>query len=215
VCDGNAVALAPSPICRAKLERLPVASDPCSRSSVASSTIGTLKPTVTSPFRQFESAILEPRMTDEDFLELLSPGERPGVEFKNARARGDRSFVEVAKAVLGMANRRDGGIVIIGVEDNGSAVGLDPVQRASWEQADHVRQALAPYADPFVYVDIEVKTIPAVGALTGRSFAIIRVAQFEEHPVICAKLGKDANGKDVTLPGSCATVPIQRSSGQF
>ena len=70
-------------------------------------------------------------MSDEEFLELLSSGERPGVEFKNARARTDRSFVEVAKAVLAMANRRNGGIIVVGVDDDGSAAGLDATQVAS------------------------------------------------------------------------------------
>lgn len=57
-------------------------------------------------------------MTNRELIELIASGERPGVEFKNTRGREDKSFAEVVRAVLGMANRRDGGIVIIGVEDN-------------------------------------------------------------------------------------------------
>jgi predicted HTH transcriptional regulator len=95
-------------------------------------------------------------MTDEELTELVEAGERPGVEFKNARARTDASFPEVVKAVLGMANRRDGGTVIVGIDEHGMATGLVATQAQSFENPDHVRQSIALYADPYVYVDVEV-----------------------------------------------------------
>jgi predicted HTH transcriptional regulator len=145
-------------------------------------------------------------MTDEEFLELLAAGERPGVEFKNPRGRQDRSFVEVVRAILGMANRRNGGLVVIGVDDNGAGIGLTQQQLVSWTRADEVRQAVAPYADPYVYLDVESKTVEG-GALQGRSFAILHVQEFEEVPVLCARAGRDANGNDVLQSGACYVRP--------
>lgn len=141
-------------------------------------------------------------MTDIELLELIRAGERPGVEFKNPRARGDRSFPEVVKAILGMANRRDGGVVLIGVEDNGDPSGLSPEQVGTWQTADHVRQAVAGFADPFVYFDVEVVTVSA-GDYRGRTFAVVKVMEFEQVPVLCAKVGYDTRGSLVVQPGAC------------
>lgn len=124
-------------------------------------------------------------MTDEDLIELVSAGERPGVEFKNARARTDPSFNEVVRAILGMANRRDGGVIIVGVEDNGSPTGLTAAQIPSWQNPDHLRQAVAPFADPYVYIDVDLMVSSADGLFKGRVFAILRVHEFDDVPVLC------------------------------
>src|SRR5438045_355533 len=116
-------------------------------------------------------------MTDNEFADLLEVGERPGVEFKNPRERRDTSFVEVVRAVLAMANRRNGGTIIIGIDDDGNARGLSHDQSTSWLPPDHVRQAIAPYADPYVYVDVVVHTVADDGPLHGRTFAVISVQE--------------------------------------
>ncbi len=55
-------------------------------------------------------------MTEQDFEGLLALGyETNGVEFKGRGNRTDSAFLAgVIRAILGMANRRDGGLVIIG-----------------------------------------------------------------------------------------------------
>ena len=96
-------------------------------------------------------------MTPNEFLDLLAADEQRGVEFKNARARNDTNFPEVAKAVLGMANRRDGGWILVGVEDRTRNIeGLSDEQVASWVNPDPVREKLRQYADPDVWVDVEI-----------------------------------------------------------
>ena len=119
-------------------------------------------------------------LTEQQFRELLAPGyERYGVEFKGPGDRDDKQFlVQVARAVLGMTNRRDGGLVIIGVDDGGNAVGLSDDQLATWSY-DHVAASLAEYADPYVSFELQVLSYD------GRSFVILRVAEFEEIPVLC------------------------------
>lgn len=139
-------------------------------------------------------------MTEDQFRELVAAGERPGVEFKNARARGDANFWEVVRAVLGMANRRDGGLILVGVEDNGNVQGLTEAQRLSWEPADHVRQAISPYADPFAFVDVEVVDLAQDGAVL--RCAVLKVEPFETVPVLCAKPAT-AHGQEVLRQGAC------------
>src|SRR5688500_11792494 len=58
-----------------------------------------------------------PGMTDQEFAELLGLGyESRGVEFKPPGPRSDSYLLAaVARAALGMANLRDGGIIVIGV----------------------------------------------------------------------------------------------------
>lgn len=146
-------------------------------------------------------------MTDEELAELIAAGERPGVEFKNARTRADQSFPEVVRAVLGMTNRRDGGVVIIGVNDDRTAPGVSAAQAQSWENADHVRQAMASYADPYVYVDVEVRTVAAAGTLNGRTFAIIVVREFDDVPVLCGRSANDRTGGVVLQQGACYVRP--------
>ena len=76
-------------------------------------------------------------MTDEDFIRIMElRHELSGVEFKGPGPISNRRLVaQVIRAILGMSNRRDGGIVIIGVEDSGGAlspVGLMPSDLDGW-----------------------------------------------------------------------------------
>lgn len=74
-------------------------------------------------------------MTDQEFAEMLALGhELTGIEFKGSGFASNRQlFAQVAKAVLGMANRRDGGRVVIGVADSGGV--LTPEQLFPWDNA--------------------------------------------------------------------------------
>src|SRR5688572_9490629 len=98
-------------------------------------------------------------MKEQEFRELLARGyERPGVEFKGPGTRRDRPlFAKIARAVLGMANRRDGGLVIIGVDDNAGVLhptGLSADALSTWKY-DDVAVDLSRYTDPNVTFDLE------------------------------------------------------------
>ena len=100
-------------------------------------------------------------MDDEDFAQRLALGhEIRGTEFKGPGPRSDgRLVAQVVRAVLGMANRRDGGSVIIGVEDNGAVltpVGLSQSALATWTY-DAMADQIARYADPSVTFALEPK----------------------------------------------------------
>jgi len=130
-------------------------------------------------------------MTDEDFRQLVAQGERQGVEFKNGRSRATRpQLVEVAKAVLAMANRRGGGTIVIGVDNDGTPTGMTQAHYDTWLNPDHVRQSFRPYADPYVELDVDPTTIVA-GDFAGRRFIVLHVHQFDEIPVLCAREGRN------------------------
>jgi predicted HTH transcriptional regulator len=135
-------------------------------------------------------------MTEEEFEALLAAGhEQRGVEFKGPGPRSDkRFFARVVRAVLGMANRRDGGLVIIGVEDDRGqlkGIGLTPSQLSTWKY-DDVADALAVYADPSVSFDLETVQISPC------SYIVLRVQEFEDVPVLCNR-----EYLDIVRKGAC------------
>ena len=142
-------------------------------------------------------------MTDEEFAQIMSLAhEIRGVEFKGPGSSSEgRLFAQVVKAMLGMANRRDGGRVVIGVQDLGSVlnpIGLDEAQLATWNY-DHVSDRVAVYADPGVVFDLEIK------GYNGRSYVVIQVEEFAAVPVLC----KRAYG-DVLRDGACYVRPRRK-----
>jgi predicted HTH transcriptional regulator len=124
-------------------------------------------------------------VTEEEFESLLALGhEVDGVEFKGAWIRTDRLFLaKVARAMLGMANRRDGGLVILGVEETAKAdaVGLSDEQAESWLKYDDVSASVNEYASPCVRFETELRMF------SGKKFVFIRVHQFDGIPILCAK----------------------------
>jgi predicted HTH transcriptional regulator len=142
-------------------------------------------------------------MTEQEFAELLARGhETQGIEFKGPGSRDDRHFfAKVTRAILGMANRRDGGLVIIGVEDDDGApvpLGLTQEQLESW-RFDDVAALLVTYADPTISFDLDVLEYQ------GTRFLVIKVHEFEDIPVLCNKdhdHGPGSNDK-VLRKGAC------------
>jgi predicted HTH transcriptional regulator len=124
-------------------------------------------------------------MLEEEFGQLLALGhERRGVEFKGPGPRTDKHLLaRVVRAVLGMTNRRDGGLVVVGVEDDAKTlkpVGVTPQDLLTWK-FDDVTGAIAPYADPNVEFDLEVLVYQ------GAACIIFSVHEFDDVPVLCAK----------------------------
>lgn len=107
-----------------------------------------------------------------------------------------------------MANRRDGGRVILGVEDGDPAnsVGASQAQAESWTTFDDVADQISKYADPMVeFSSSQVQ-------LDGKRFVVIDVDEFREVPVLC-KREYQANGGSVILrKGACY---VRSSSGKI
>lgn len=108
------------------------------------------------------------------------------MEFKGPGSRtGNRQLTaKVVRACLSMANNRDGGIVVIGVEEGDAGellpVGLTEDELATW-QHDHLADTLAEYADPSISFDSQVTDHQ------GNSYMVIEVHEFPDIPVLCKK----------------------------
>jgi len=125
-------------------------------------------------------------MTDTELAEYLSLShELHGVEFKGPGPRtSDVLFAKVARAMLAMVNRREGGVVIIGVAEGPAhkpkLLGVDDGDLATWN-FDDLAATLAPIADPAIRFRVST---PMHG---GRYFVCIEVDAFDDVPVICQR----------------------------
>src|SRR5215210_4879809 len=91
-----------------------------------------------------------------------------------------------------MANRRDGGRVIIGVEDDAGILtpkGLDGAQLESWRSYDDVAASINEYASPSV--SFEKEFLP----YQGHDIVILHVAEFEAIPILCRMEYQSSIGK--------------------
>jgi hypothetical protein len=126
-------------------------------------------------------------LSSEEIRQLLSAGyELRGFELKGPGLRTDSHlFAKVARAALGLGNLRDGGHIVIGIDDADPAAmgpGLDQQQLASWLDYDSVAQKLAVYADPPVRFDLASRELSS-----GATVVVIEVAEFSDLPHLCAK----------------------------
>jgi predicted HTH transcriptional regulator len=149
-------------------------------------------------------------MTDEDLRELIELGhETQGVEFKRSGPFADKDFrANVFKAMIAMANRRDGGRVILGVaEDDAKKLivqGVPGEDERSWD-FDSVALSLSTYADPNIVFTREVRIVDS------RRLVVLTVDEFADVPVLCRREHiipadhRDGRPEAVTVlrPGGC------------
>jgi hypothetical protein len=108
------------------------------------------------------------------------------LEVKGPGARSDgHMMAKVAHAALGLGNLRDGGHLVIGIDDTAIAnllPGLTEEQLASWVAHDDLARKLANYADP----PLQFNVAP-VELSTGSKVAVIEVFEFADIPHFCAR----------------------------
>src|ERR1700722_16676872 len=104
-----------------------------------------------------------------------------------------------------MANRRDGGLVIIGVEENAARenklepAGLTDEQLASWSNFDVLSEAVNQYARPSVSFDLEAPFLH-----NSKKFVIIKVNEFDQIPILCSKeSGTKTKTGQILRKGAC------------
>ena len=84
---------------------------------------------------------------------------------------------------MAMANRSDGGIVVIGVGDDGAVlswVGVSAEELATWN-ADPVGDRIAAYADPPPSCEVSTPSYE------GKTYVVLEVEEFGDVPVICKR----------------------------
>jgi predicted HTH transcriptional regulator len=92
----------------------------------------------------------------------------------------------LARDILAMSNVRDGGTIVIGVEDGTfKRVGVDAATRGTYN-VEVMRDQMAQYADPHVRFSVSYPP-----DLNGLQYVAIEVESFDETPVICRKDSKD------------------------
>jgi hypothetical protein len=130
-----------------------------------------------------------PMLDDDAFGARVAAllGEAPSVEFKRGGPLTDAHLVaKVTRAVLAMANRRNGGLVVIGVEEEGDHqlgwTGTSAEDAATWVP-DHLADKVAPYADPSV--SLELSRVE----WEGKTYVVVEVAEFDTVPVVCKRDG--------------------------
>ncbi|MGY5207577.1 AlbA family DNA-binding domain-containing protein [Nocardia gipuzkoensis] len=117
------------------------------------------------------------------------------VEFKCSGAVSEKRYVaKVARAVLGMANLRDGGNVLLGVAEKSDGtpelVGLDVEHVEGWSNYDRIADALAVYTDPPVSFESRIVEMP-----DGVKLAVLQVDAFTDVPHLCAKSYNDGTSE--------------------
>ena len=127
--------------------------------------------------------------TRTELLEILASGENSGVEFK----RDDLRVEDLAKELVAFTNL-EGGIVLLGVEDDGSVSGLARENTEEWVMSvcrDKIRPAIIPFFEIVPSVkdgnDVAIVKVPRghdVHALWDRNKSryLIRVGSQSREP---------------------------------
>lgn len=145
-------------------------------------------------------------LSSDEVARLLAglPHELRNVELKGpGPLSAPNLLAKVVRAMLGMANLRDGGVILVGVLDDRTPVGLSPGDLATWEY-DDLASKVARYADPMVEFELTKVSVNSDQVLVA-----IEVKQFRTEPILCKK---DLNvGADLVLRnGACYVRPVGR-----
>jgi predicted HTH transcriptional regulator len=117
---------------------------------------------------------------------ILHGKEERYLEYKRSMiwTGNDTTKVKIAKAMMAMANLRNGGVIVVGMQETtrGTWVPevMTPQQISSFTQ-DDVAQWVNDYATPAVQFSV------GAFAIGGNQFVILQVQEFDTSPVICRK----------------------------
>lgn len=120
---------------------------------------------------------------DQRLIDLIQLGrETRNVEYKRTYNWNDPSHkAKIIKTILAMSNIRDGGYLILGVEENNGVFTPIGLPQADYDllNTDDVLAYANKFADP--YVDIKLHKDLHEGML----FAVIEIQEFQQYPVVC------------------------------
>lgn len=130
-------------------------------------------------------------MTPEELsTKIEAQAETQNLDFKDDCPWNPKTFI---KDILAMSNVRDGGYIVIGIEDQSyMRKGVSPANADSY-LIDVMKDQVASYADP--HVDFLVSKV----LLDGLLYVVVRVLPFRQIPVICRKNDQNIGLKEATL----------------
>ena len=135
-------------------------------------------------------------MNNPDFKQLVMHGqEERWLEYKPPADWHDMKH-HVVRCCLAMANKRNGGFLIIGLKERDNRfeqIGLTDEQSATYN-ADEIRDHVNSYAEPYVELDADTPSVD------GKTYVGIKIYEFSETPVICKKV-LEKGGKPWVHPG--------------
>ncbi len=123
-----------------------------------------------------------------EILDYVNHGrEERNLEFKERLDWANRRHQEkLIKCVLGMSNIRNGGVLVIGVRDDGTVVGLNQDEARAYRQ-DGLCAVIDQFASPYAEVTVTV----GHDGNPDRWFVVVQIREFEEMPVICRRDGQE------------------------
>lgn len=114
--------------------------------------------------------------------------ESPGVEFKTAAA-WDAYKYHLVRAALAMSNRRDGGIIVIGVSERDGQWLLNGIGDA--DLASYVEDDINDFINKYASPPIRVELLSVVHR--EKCFLAVRIPEFPASPIICRRNGPDGD----------------------
>jgi len=96
------------------------------------------------------------------------------------RKRHGETMAKIARTILAMSNLRDGGHIVVGVEDGTPCLpkGVQAKHLSTFSH-DKVADFVRSYADPHVNFSLDIVTLDEM------NFVVVAVSGFDEFPVIC------------------------------
>lgn len=127
-------------------------------------------------------------MNTEQFRELIATRrEGRNLEFKQSMPWSSAEWkAKLVKSVLAFSNVRDGGNIVIGIEESNTGefvlAGMPEEHHSGYNQ-DDVDSEVAIFADPYAKCTVHKLIVD------GTRFVVLDVEEFLEVPVICKKDG--------------------------
>jgi hypothetical protein len=129
-------------------------------------------------------------ITDDEIRFIFSDltTERRNVEFKQSMNWNDnQTKFTITKSVLAFSNTRDGGYLVIGVEQNNSrfnAIGMIERDFNSFNNFDDIQSFINGKAEPPVNFERREYITP-----DEKRFFIIKIHEFDRFPIVCTQGG--------------------------
>jgi Putative DNA-binding domain len=147
-------------------------------------------------------------ITNDQFNDYLAlKRETFSIEFKGTGCRKDNPlFGKIIRAAIGLSNRRNGGLIIVGVSDHSgmlSPIGLTDEQLSTWRY-DDVASGIANYADPPISFDLDVYES------NNMKFVVLDIHEFTDTPIICKKEYRDES--DLNVPFNSRKVILRKGA---